>query len=294
MEFGPIVSTEWLAGNIADPTVIALDASVEKTDAAGGTRVWHSGRQSFEDVGHIPGARFADLISAFSDAQAPFSFTRPRAAQFAAAAEALGISNRHRIVVYDNSNGIWAARLWWLFRSLGHDEVAVLDGGLAAWRNETRPIDRGLTPPVVPAGFATHARPGFFVDKAGVKAIAEGRAPGLLVCVLRAPVFAGAEQNYSRAGHIPGSINLPFGELLDACNRFLPAGILERRLAVLRQGGEPLVLYCGGGVTAAGTALALNLVGVDDVAIYDGSLSEWSADPALPMILSPEQSQMTS
>ena len=262
------------------PEIALVDASVAKR--LGNDDAWLSDRAAFE-AGRIPSARFADLVSDFSDPQERFAFTRPTAAQFAAAAAAIGLTNRQHIVVYDNSTGIWAARLWWLFKAFGHDEVSVLDGGLTAWRAEGGPIERG--PSTFEAkDFAASERTGFFVDKDEVLAIVEGRARGSLVCVLRPGIFAGAEQRYSRPGHIPTSVNLPYIELLGPDNRLLPERALRKALAPLIAGDERVILYCGGGVTAAGTALVLRLLGAPSVSIYDGSLSEWSADPALPMV----------
>jgi thiosulfate/3-mercaptopyruvate sulfurtransferase len=277
-----LVSTTWLSRHLGDSDLVIVDASVTKAVDDNGGRSWQSGRADFETTGHIPGSRFADLIADFSDPNAPFAFTRPDAARLAHAARAIGLSNQHRIVVYDSTTGIWAARLWWLLRAFGHDRVAVLDGGLAAWTAERRPLECGPLAPQAGA-FVARSRPGFFVDTVDVLAVVEGRDAGLLVCVLRPPVFAGVEQNYARPGHIPGSLNLPYQELLGLDNRFLKADALRHRLAPLIGSGDRIITYCGGGITAAGTALALTLIGASNVAVYDGSLAEWSADPKLPM-----------
>jgi thiosulfate/3-mercaptopyruvate sulfurtransferase len=276
-EQGELVSTTWLVERLERPDIAVVDASVSKVDDT-----WLSDHAAFE-AGHIPGARFADLVSDFSDPETPFSFTRPMPARLASAVGAIGLTNRHEIVVYDNSTGIWAARLWWLLKAFGHDKVAVLDGGLTVWLAENRSLERG--PSVFdPTGFVASERPGFFVDQNEVLAIVEGRARGRLVCVLRPQVFAGTDQRYSRPGHIPSSANLPYVELLGPDNRFLPERALRSALAPLIAGDERVILYCGGGVTAAGTALVLTLLGARNVSIYDGSLSEWSADPNLPMV----------
>jgi thiosulfate/3-mercaptopyruvate sulfurtransferase len=143
--------------------------------------------------------------------------------------------------VYDNSTGIWAARLWWLFKAFGHDAVSVLDGGLTAWLAESRPLERG--PSVSQrTDFVASERPGFFVDQDEVHAIVEGRARGRLVCVLRPQVFAGTERKYSRPGHIPSSINLPYIELLGPDNRLLPESALTNALAPLIAGDERIIL----------------------------------------------------
>jgi thiosulfate/3-mercaptopyruvate sulfurtransferase len=275
-----LVSTRWLAARIEGPDVALVDASVGKR--LGNDEAWLSDRAAFE-AGHIPGAHFADLVSGFSDPEERFAFARPPAARFAYAAGAIGLTNRQHIVVYDNSTGIWAARLWWLFKAFGHDEVSVLDGGLKAWLAGSGPLERGSSD-FAPTDFAACERPGFFVGQDEVLAIVEGRAKGRLVCVLRVEVFAGAEQRYSRPGHIPSSVNFPYVELLGPDNRLLPYSALRNALAPLIAGDERIILYCGGGVTAAGTALVLTLLGALNVSIYDGSLSEWSADPGLPMV----------
>jgi thiosulfate/3-mercaptopyruvate sulfurtransferase len=270
---GALVSTAWLSRHAADRDLVIVDASVSKAVDASGGRIWRSGRADFETTGHIAGARFADLIVDFSKFDGPFAFTRPDGARFAAAAGAIGLSNRSRIVVYDNSTGIWAARLWWLLRAFGHDRVAVLDGGLTAWVAEGRPLERGSVRPEA-SNFVAREQPGLFVDSADVIAVVDGRVAGLLVCVLRPPVFTGAEQTYARPGHIPGSLNFPYEELLGLDNRFLGPNKLRRCLAPLIERGDPIVVYCGGGVTAAATALALTLIGARNVAVYDGSLAE--------------------
>jgi thiosulfate/3-mercaptopyruvate sulfurtransferase len=279
-----LVSTAWLSRRLADPDLVVIDASVLKDEDARGNRIWRSGRSAFETAGHIPGARFADLIADFSDPDAPHAFTRPGTGRFAGAAGKLGLSNRARIVAYDNTTGIWAARLWWLLRAFGHDHAAVLDGGLTAWVAESRPLERGPGA-ANPTRFTARERPGCFVDGSDVLAVVEGRAAGLLACVLRPPVFAGVERRYARPGHIPGSLNLPYEDLLGPDNRLSAIDVLRERLAPLIESDQRrFILYCGGGATAAGTALVLSYLGAHDVAVYDGSLAEWSADPTLPMV----------
>jgi thiosulfate/3-mercaptopyruvate sulfurtransferase len=275
-----VVSTQWLVERLGRPDIALVDASVGKT--LGTERAWFSNRRVFE-AEHIPGGRFADLISDFSEPESRFAFTRPTAARFASAAGAIGLTNRQHIVVYDNSTGIWAARLWWLFKAFGHDKVSVLDGGLKAWLAESGPLEQGSSA-FQPTDFAASERPGFFVDRDEVFAIVEGRARGRLVCVLRPEVFAGTEQKYGRPGHIPSSVNFPYVDLLGPDNRLLPDSALRKALAPLIASDERIILYCGGGVTAAGTALVLTLLGARNVSIYDGSLSEWSADLGLPMV----------
>jgi thiosulfate/3-mercaptopyruvate sulfurtransferase len=275
-----LVSTRWLAERLGRPDIALVDASVGKRLSS--DDAWLSERAAFE-AGHIPGARFADLVSGFSDPEGRFAFTRPTAARFASAAAAISLTNNQHIVVYDNSTGMWAARLWWLFKAFGHGEVSVLDGGLKAWLAESGPLEQGSSA-FQHTDFAASERPGFFVDQDEVLSVVEGRVRGRLVCVLRADVFSGAEQRYSRPGHIPSSVNFPYVELLGPDNRLLPDSAMRKALAPLIASDERIILYCGGGVTAAGTALVLTLLGARNVSIYDGSLSEWSADSGLPMV----------
>jgi thiosulfate/3-mercaptopyruvate sulfurtransferase len=136
-----LVSTKRLLERLERPDIAVVDASVSKIDD-----IWLSDRAAFES-GHITGARFADLVSDFSDPEGPFAFTRPTAARLASAARAIGLTNRQQIVIYDNTTDIWAARLWWLFKAFGHDEVSVLDGGLTAWRLLSRRILPQLSGP---------------------------------------------------------------------------------------------------------------------------------------------------
>jgi thiosulfate/3-mercaptopyruvate sulfurtransferase len=275
-----LVSTKWLGERLRRLDIALVDASVGKP--LGNDEAWLSDRSAFE-ARRIPGARFADLVSDFSDPEGRYTFMRPTVTRFASAAGAIGLTNRQHIVLYDNSTGIWAARLWWLFKAFGHDKVSVLDGGLKAWLADSGSLERGPCD-FRPTDFAASERPGFFVEQAEVLAIVEGRAKGRLVCVLRSEVFAGVEQRYSRPGHIPSSVNFPYVELLRPDNRLLPDSALRNALAPLIASDERILLYCGGGVTAAGTALVLTLLGARNVSIYDGSLSEWSADPGVPMV----------
>ncbi|GGU93491.1 hypothetical protein GCM10010260_30630 [Streptomyces filipinensis] len=172
--------------------------------------------------------------------------------------------------------------------------AAVLDGGLEAWQTAGRPLVGGddigddtdrapAVPPLTPL-----PRPELWVGIEEVAAISRGDRPGTLVCALLADGFHGsAPTRYSRRGHIPGSRGLPGRDLLDFAGRELPGPDLAARADAVLHGtaDSPVVLYCGGGISAAGTALALTLLGRDDIAVYDGSLQEWSKDPALPLEL---------
>jgi thiosulfate/3-mercaptopyruvate sulfurtransferase len=265
------------------PNLALLEASVLKTTDADGRRRWVSGRAAYAES-HAAGARFADLIDDFSEPGAATEFTHARADRFAASAARLGVGSGTRVVIYDRTDGIWAARIWRQFRALNFADVRVLDGGLAAFSAAGGALEAGESPTAAPTTpLIARELPTSWADRNDVLAIIEKRRVGTLVCALRAPVFAGAERVYARPGHIPGSLNAPHTALHDASGRYLRGAALAEALGPVLTAPGPLILYCGGGVSACSVALALTLCGRNDVTVYDGSLSEWSADPALPM-----------
>lgn len=277
---GPLVSVDWLAAQDPRADLVVLDATVFGDRR---THEYVSGRAHYREGGHIPRALFADMIQEFSDPTAPLPFTRPSEAQFAGAAGRLGIDERSTIVIYDAATPVWACRLWWTFRSFGHDRVAVLDGGLAAWRAAGLPLEHGER--IVPPARAFPARPrdGFWIDKSGVEKIVRGDEPGTLVCAVGAAQFHGLEPGgRAVSGHIPGSANVPAGSLIE------PGSRRFRELAALSAGleryrGGRVVVYCGTGVAATAVAFALVVLGSHEALVYDGSLSEWVRDPAAPL-----------
>jgi thiosulfate/3-mercaptopyruvate sulfurtransferase len=144
---GPTVTTQWLADHIGSDDLVVLDATVLVVRAASGGLAFLSGSDRYLRDGHLPGAVFADLLEAFSDRGGLSPFTRPDAAAFERAAASVGIRDSSVVVVYDSEEGMWAARVWWLFRSYGFSSIAVLDGGLAAWLTEGRDTDTGRVEP---------------------------------------------------------------------------------------------------------------------------------------------------
>jgi thiosulfate/3-mercaptopyruvate sulfurtransferase len=278
----PVVSTQWLADHLGAERLVVLDATVLPYTQPSGRSGYLSGHESYVVNGHIPGAVFADVIEELSDPDGSYSFTRPSADRFAAAAGALGIDNDTTVVVYDAVVGQWASRVWWLFRAFGYDNVTVLDGGLKKWLSEERETDIGHVEPSA-AVFEAVERPELWADKADVAAIVNGDAAGALVCGIPRPEFTGEAGHRARLGHIPGSHSVPAGRLVDrATNAFLAREQLRASFApVLEE--ERIVTYCNGGIAAAADALALTLLGHRNVAIYDGSLNEWSADADAPL-----------
>jgi thiosulfate/3-mercaptopyruvate sulfurtransferase len=238
--------------------------------------------------GHVPGAVFADLIDEFSDNGGRFGFARPNTEQFESAAAGLGVDNQTTLIVYDNALGQWAARIWWLFRSFGHENVAVLDGGLRKWVAEDRPIELGYVAARPVELFAAREQPERWADKATVSSIASGASAGSLVCGLPHREFRGDTRgNRPRAGHIPHSISVPASRLVDHdTNAFLPARELQQLFAAVEPNARA-VTYCAAGIAAASGALALTVLGHPEVSIYDGSLNEWAADANAPLVTSP-------
>jgi thiosulfate/3-mercaptopyruvate sulfurtransferase len=261
--------------------VRVLDATVFlPRPPGGGPYTPTSGLSSFTSDGHIPGALFADLVSALAAPSSRFPFGIPSAARFSAGVSALGVSPSTQVVIYAQESPMWATRLWWLFRYFGFDSVSVLDGGLPAWRSAGLPVESG-PPTLVPAGsFVASTTPALLATLSDI----QSRPPETcLVNALAPAVFRGeGVTSYSRPGRIPGSVNSPAGSLLDPAGRFLPLPSLRSALAPLL--AEPdLVIHCGGGISATVVIFALALLGRSDVRLYDGSLAEWSADPDLPL-----------
>jgi thiosulfate/3-mercaptopyruvate sulfurtransferase len=272
---GPLVSSQWLADHLGAENLVVLDASVANFTRPDGRTGYTSGHELYLLEGHIPGAFFADVIDELSDPDGAYPFTRPDADRFAAAVGALGIDNTTTVVVYDTVVGQWAARVWWLFRAFGYDAVSVLDGGLTGWRAEGRDLDLGHVEPS-PLTFTTAERPQLWADKAFVEGVLSGEHEAALVC-------ATPPQDFERR-HIPGSSSAPAARLVDRERRtYLDrdglAGVLAPAL-----GSPRIVTYCGGGIAAASAALALTLLGQESVAVYDGSLNEWAADPEAALV----------
>ncbi len=280
-----LIDPSVLAGRLGEQQLRILDATVHLRRAhAGGPYRVESGRADYEQ-GHIPGAAFADLAGALSDPASPYPFTLPSPERFADAAGALGIGGTTHVVAYSQQSPMWATRLWWLLRYFGFERVSVLDGGLPAWTAAGLPLARGEeTYP--PADFLPHPHPEMLADRAQVQSIVSGEGQACLVNALPPEAFRGEGPGaYSRPGRIPGSVSFHWENTIDPqTGRFRPVAELARRLGELgATGAEPLIAYCGGGISATVDLFALALIGRDQARLYDGSLTEWSADTSLPM-----------
>jgi thiosulfate/3-mercaptopyruvate sulfurtransferase len=278
----PLVSTQWLADHLGSDDLVVLDATVLHVTQPNGRPGHVSGHEQYLLGGHLPGAVFADLIEVFSDPAGNYPFTRPTAEMFADAAGSVGITNESTVVVYDTQAGQWASRIWWLFRAFGYDSVAVLDGGYSKWTAEERETAVGHVEPT-PTIFTVQPRHGLWVDKQFVESVVAGTTEAALVCGLPAAEFRGETGSRARLGHIPGSVSVPTGRLLNRETNALAADSdLDAALAPIIDERQ-IVAYCSGGIASALTALALTLRGHTNVAIYDGSLAEWTRDPDAPL-----------
>ncbi|GAA3597462.1 hypothetical protein GCM10022198_22070 [Klugiella xanthotipulae] len=279
----PLVSAQWVYDHLGADGLVILDATAFLLDGPGGHPAYVSGDEEYLVGGHLPGAIFADVITEFSDPAGPFPFTRPSAERFATAAGALGISNETSVVVYDGSFGHFASRVWWLFRAFGYDRVVVLDGGLTAWQAAGFPLEVGHVEPT-PRTFVARERTELWVDKSFVEGVIAGTESAALVCGLPPREFTGETTAVSRAGHIPGSVSAPVVRLLDRSTKtFLNREALAERLGEATT-AKRVVVYCSAGLAAAADALALTVLGHTGVALYDGSLAEWAADAAAPLV----------
>ncbi|MEP2530236.1 3-mercaptopyruvate sulfurtransferase [Shimia sp.] len=272
-----LVSTQWLAAHLKDPDLRVVDAS------------WHMPAEARDakaeyDAEHIPGARFFD-IDEIADLRSALPHMVPPVEKFMSRMRAMGIGDGHQIVVYGASGAFSAARVWWLFRLMGHHDVAVLDGGFAKWKAEGRRIED--LPPVVRDRHMTVRRQNQMVKDVTQVAAASKLGDYEIIDARSGPRFRGDVEEPRaglRAGHIPGSRNVPFNELLNDDATMKTPDALK---AVFEAAGvdlsKPAITTCGSGVTACVLALAMERFGKSDYAIYDGSWTEWGAFPTLPI-----------
>jgi thiosulfate/3-mercaptopyruvate sulfurtransferase len=243
------------------------------------------GRNAYLDE-HLPGALFADLNN---DLARPVTATSgrhplPSPAEFEARLRAWGVNADSRVVAYDDNNGAYAARLWWMLRWVGHDDVAVLDGGMRRWLQLGLPLTDAVPVPA-PGDFL--ARPRLAMAVSADDVLAASPDPATRVLDARAPErYRGEVEPIDKvAGHIPGARNHPFGMTLDSQGRFLAPDALRDslRASLDGTGAERAIVYCGSGVTACHVLLALEHAGLGGARLYPGSWSQWSSDPARPV-----------
>ncbi len=279
MIYTTLIDTDDLARNLGSHDWAVVDCRFSLDDP-------QRGRSDYL-AAHIPGAVYADLEGDLSGRVVPGSTGRhplPAVDRLAATIGAWGIGPGVQVVAYDDGNGSMAARLWWMLRWMGHSAVAVLDGGWARWRDEQRSVRPGVE--VRPERvFAPHPRPELLAQVDDV--LADLHAPDVRLIDVRSPErYRGEHEPIDAvAGHIPGAISIPFTDNLGVDGRFqAPEQLQQRFIQLLRD--APLhraILYCGSGVTAAHTALALAHAGLGDARLYAGSWSEWIVDRARPV-----------
>jgi thiosulfate/3-mercaptopyruvate sulfurtransferase len=277
-----LVTADWLAANLGAPGLMILDASYHLPAAA------RDAAAEFA-AAHIPGARFLGLASLF-DAGSPVPYAFPTPGQLAERLASLGVGPDETIVIYDDSAIRTSARAWFVLTASGRGNVAILDGGLGKWRAEARALEGGA-PDITPAAPATFAPPTRVRSKADMLANIESRGEQVLDA-------RGADRVYGSGidpvhggpnGRIPGALNLPFNQVLNADGTYKSTE--ELRAAFTAAGIDldaPVAATCGSGVTASVLMFAMHLLGKHDTALYDGSWSEWSADPATPKLEGPD------
>jgi len=284
----PFISVSELDDALREPNPpVVLDASLElQAPKFDGDYRYDNGRPRWL-AGHIPGSHHVDVATQFSDTDAPTHYAHPEPQEIADELARLGIAKDTKVVIYDTTGTMWAARLWYLLRWIGV-QARVLDGGYKAWVAAGMDIELGAStdPAPVSPWKAEIARRAWVSREELAERAADDSRP--LVCGLPAGSFAGTDPTrYARRGHIPGSVNVSSRDL------FTSAGTVKSRVEMIlaydaagvdvAENSEEVLLYCGGGISASANALTLAAIGQKAVRIYDGSLEEWSADPSMPL-----------
>jgi thiosulfate/3-mercaptopyruvate sulfurtransferase len=272
MSMDILVTPDWLAKELGSPDLVVLEATKYLPNEG------KDGHEAFLKA-HIPGARYFDL-DVIADIDSDLPHMVPSAGRFARLVAALGVSDNSRVVFYDQNATMWATRGWWMMGLFGHDQVAVLDGGLAAWRAAGSPTESG-EPPAAKLG---HFTPQLRATR--LRGLGDMLTTDALVLDARgAARFAGRSPEPRPGvspGHIPGAVNLPYTNLVGPHGTFLPPDALRQRLAAVGADARPVVTSCGSGVSATMIAFALARAGLPQGAVYDGSWAEWGASPITP------------
>jgi len=282
-----LISTAELAKILGQPDLRIFDCTTTLDYQPPGSGVPYivvPGFKSFE-AGHVPGADFLDLQGEFSDQHTKLRFMMPEVKQLEAAFGRHGIGADNLVVLYSIGTLMWATRFWWMLRSLGFDNVAVLDGGLDKWKAEGRPLETGAAKGYPPAKFVAKPRGGYFVGKDDVLA-AFGKRDTVVVNALNEQLHRGLEPSrYGRPGRIPGSCNVSAATMVDPVTKaFVPLADAEAKFAAQDFSRDKrVVAYCGGGISATIDLFMLHRLGYDKLTLYDGSMGEWAMDESLPI-----------
>jgi len=277
-----LVTTQWLSEHLNDPDLIVLDSSVFIEFDDKGNMSAISGQENF-DSGHIPTARFADLKGNLSATHESFEFVMPSPEQFANAIGELGVSNDSRVVIYSTDNQTWGARLWWMLRWAGLEQVALLDGGLKAWKAEGRPIS---TEPSIysKAQFNLSLNPQMIADRDEVIAAIDNEQVSI-IDALSEGHYSGKVSMYARPGHITSAVNMPVSDLFQPSAHYRSLDELDMQFegGLEAERSKRVITYCGGGIAGSSLAFAMYRLGYTDVAVYMGSLQEWAVNSENPM-----------
>ena len=264
-----------------DKRLRIFDTTVYLHAGPQGYRV-ESGRDNYLN-GHIPTAGLLDLTRGMSDASSPLAFTLPSGQQLQDDFRKYGIDDDSLVVLYSTTHIMWATRLWWMLHWAGHQNVTLLDGGYTQWIASRLPIDNNPTP-YPTSNMTVRPRPGLWASRDEVLA-AIGHAGVCTINALSPEMYAGtSKMSYGRPGHIPGSRNLYYDTILDGQTFRSADDIAAAMDRVGARNADRVITYCGGGISATVDAFALKLIGYDNVAVYDGSMSEWVRDPNLPLV----------
>jgi thiosulfate/3-mercaptopyruvate sulfurtransferase len=279
-----LVTTEWLAANLNDPSLRIYDCTTYLIYETGTGRPYRveSGRADY-DTAHIPGSAFLDLQGELSRNDSPFRFTMPAYDDLAARFASKGIGDGVRVILYSRKASQWATRIWWMLRSVGFDNAAILDGGFDKWAADKRPVT-AASHSYPAAKLIARPRPELFVGKEEMKA-AIGDSATCTINALAPDLHSGENPRYGRAGRIPGSVNVPAAALLDKTTLALqpPDQLAKTFAGVGADKSKRVLLYCGGGIAATLDAFVLHQLGYKNLAVYDNSMSEWANDHALPI-----------
>lgn len=277
-----LVETEELLQKLKDSTIRVLDCTVVMLATPDGGYTFRPGKEEY-DAGHIPGAVFVDVLGELADKRSKLPMMMPPIDEFAETMSAYGVGEGTQVVLYDRGNHAWAARVWWMLRVAGFNDAAVLNGGFQKWVAGKRPVS--TEPGEYPnAHFRPRPRPELLATKEQVlKSIGDKGVS--IINALSPEEFRGEKTRFPRSGRIKGSTNVYCQALIDPKTQaFLAEAELRKKFETTGAlTGKQAITYCGAGIAASADALALMLLGVENVAVYDGSMAEWTADPSLPM-----------